>query len=249
MQYYVYLVIVVFIVFVLATTKPKIERNVDDRATLSESVGWIMFIYSLILAFSITIFYARYVEIRDSILELIYDLETITEYFISLDGTDEIIKNIEAYSADKFEDLKAYKEKGIYPNDKSSFNLMRTNITKYIISNPSLTYGSDILDKISHFQKIDALVDEISSGHYYMGIIYFMTFFVYVMLWFNSLNNDILEMITEMVISVIIFTAIYLCDILNDPISDSPVGMDINHLSRFAESLKERKITDKMKKS
>jgi hypothetical protein len=240
MQYYIYLIIVIFVVFILATTKPHTERNARDESMLAESVGWIMFIYSLILGFSITIFYERYVEIRDSILALIYDLETITEYFINLKGTDEILKNISEYSKEKYNDLKSFRESGIFPNDKTKFNTMRTNITRYIIANENLSFGSEILDKISHFQKIDALIDEINSGQYYVGIILFMTFFVYIMLWFNTLTNDILEIIAEISISVIIFTAIYLCDILNDPISDSPVGMDINHLLRFTNGLNER---------
>lgn len=238
MQYFIYLLFAIMLVLMLMISRPTFIEGDNDRSTISESVGWIMFIYSLILAFSITVFYERYVEMRNSLLDLVYNLETMTEYLSNLEGTDEIILKIKDYAVDMNSNIEGYRNGKEFKHDNEKYDVMRSAVVKYFSEHNDISYGDSIIDKMSSFQKINTLMDEIKSGNHYIGIIWYLTFFVYVMLWLNSLDNNYLEIITETVITVIIMTAIYLCDVFNDPFSDSPVNLDVNHLAKFANSFK-----------
>lgn len=238
MDYYVYIILALFVVMVFIFTRSLRDSCEADKEIVKCAVEWTLLIYSLILAFSIGIFYEKYTETRNIIFNQTTAISVLHRYFSVEPNAEEIVVKIKEYTETIHQNLDRYKDTGHLDKNHAAFDEMHTAIIEYLHENPNMTFKEDVLSKLNDIQKVKVLINDMKVGNHYIQIIWFLTFFLLVLLWVNSLEDLILEILTDLTIVIMAFSAIYLCDILNDPIKSSPISIDLNVYSELFKEIK-----------
>ena len=87
--------IITILLFLFRPLVPKIDSN--ERLIINGIIAWSVTFYALIVAFSITIFYARYISIRDTVVEETTNLRIIYKIFRELPDSENVINSIKNY--------------------------------------------------------------------------------------------------------------------------------------------------------
>jgi hypothetical protein len=247
MPYFVFIIIAVILSIILAFIRPvRLNLTKEERNDINAAVGWVLIIYGLIMAFSLTIFYQRYIAIRDTFINQVTNLQITYRIFDALSRSDDaeivkdsttVIESMRDYLDTIFTDLIPDLEQGKYSkSSETAYKKMDDEIIKFVGEHPSIPYNNALLLRLSTDQVIKRLVDEISVGKYYIEILSFLFIFILIPLWYSSLPEWKTQLVIDLCVLIILLTVIYLCTILNNPFMKSRVSIKF---SAYEDLLKE----------
>lgn len=240
MDYYIYIIIAIIISIILCLIRP-IRKDLDpsEKSIITGSIGWCLVIYGLMAGFSINIFYNRYLEIRNTFITEITNLQLTYRYFKTLPNSENVILSMKNYLKSIFIDLlpnlknKKYSEKS-----EQLYRDMDNEIIKYLNSNPNI-FVNNILIRMGTDQKIKRLVDEINDGEYYINILIFLFIIILIPLWLTSTVDKYIQFIIDACILIILISALYICIILNNVFDDSPISIKMQGYQDLLDEIEE----------
>ncbi len=241
MEYIFYILIAIIVAAIVSQVRLFYQNNNKNvRTFIEDSLGWIMVIYGLILAFSISIFYDRYISVRDTFVSEVTNLQIITIYFKQMPDSkerNEVIESIKNYTQGVIKYLPGDLQKRRYsPILDDLYFQMNGRIIKYVQKHPENPFDNNILKRMTTNMKIKQLIEEINAGSYYIYILAFLSIFILIPLSLTTIHNRVVQLIIDICILIILFTGIYLCTILNNPFVQSPIAIN---LSMYEVLLKE----------
>ena len=236
MEYFWYVLIAVIIAILISQTR---TAHIEDGGIIKGYVGWVMVIYGLILGFSLTNFYSRYVAMRNAFIKDATNYQLIYEFFIKMDKSPEIddiinsiLKYLELISSIGID----YKEK--LKISDNIYKDMNTKIINYLKNNQT-SFTNNILSRLNTNIEIKKLADEIEAGQYYIAILCFLVIFIIIPLAIStSMLDRKIQFLLDFSILIIISTALYLCEILNNPFIQSPISFNLSMYSDLIDTIK-----------
>ena len=228
MDLFIYIFIAIIIAVIITTIRP-VRKSLDapERGIIQNSIGWCLVIYGLILGFSINIFYTRYIEIRNTIVTDVTNLQITTKFFKSLNAMN-VVESIERYTESVINDLVPMLKSGKY-SEKTAYLYWKMNqeIVTYVRDHPTVVFDNNILIRMSTDEKFKQILNEINISQYYIKILWFLFIFVLIPLFFISSPDKVIQFILDSSLLIILVTCIYLCSILNNPFMESPVSLKL----------------------
>jgi hypothetical protein len=248
MHYIVFIVIAIILTVILSFIRPlRLNLTKEERNDVNNAVGWVLVIYGLIIAFSLTIFYQRYITIRDTFINQVTNLQITYRIFDTLSNSDDVnivkdsttvIESIRDYLDTIFNDLIPNLQKGKYSKmSENAYKKMDNEIIKFVGNHPTLSYNNALLLRLSTDQVIKRLVDEINVGKYYIKILFFLFIFILIPLWYSSLPEWKTQFLIDLCVLMILLTVLYLCTILNNPFMSSPVSIKLTAYEDLLEEV------------
>ena len=226
MDYIFYIIIAIIIAFILSVLRPYKIINQSESGVITNSVGWCLVIYGLLLGFSITIFYGRYIEIRNFIATEVTNLSLIYNFFKVLPNSEEVVKSIKNYVFSVINEfLPSVKNREYNENTEKLYKIMDQEIIKYIQENPNSPFNNNILIRLSTDNKLKILSNEIKNGDYYIGILIFLFIVIVFLLWCSEIADFIVQFIVDLCLLVILLSSLYFCIILNNVFNESPIAV------------------------
>lgn len=227
MEYYTYIFIALYLSILLFIIRTNVKSSFS--ASIEISVGWCIFLYGIILGFSISNFYGKYISIRDSFIKEASNLKIIYKTLSllpNIEDTHDALIAIENYvKSVPIDLLKSLKINKYSNNSKDLYNKMNNEIINYTIKNSTNTIiNNNLLIRISSDEFIKQIINEINVGNYYINFLYTLLIFILIPIYFINLNNKILQFILDFCIFSILLSGIYLCQILNNPFIFSPIS-------------------------
>ena len=209
--------------------------NLDSNITVMNSeliIGWCVLMFSIILGFAILIFYNRYIEVRNTLVDEVINLQIIYRTFTQLPNSEQVLKNIKNYVESVLTNLKCSLKNGVYsPVTEKLYRKMDLSIIQYFSDNPTSLFISTTMDRLSTCQKIKAIDNEITTGNFYIKVLWFLFIFVLIPLYFDKMPNKVAQTISEFCLLSIFTTGIVLCDNINNPFADTPVALQFTMYS------------------
>lgn len=228
MEFSFYILIAIIIALILSLVR---LANVEVML-VADSISWCIIVFGLILGFSISNFYNRYIEIRNTFILEVTNMQLIYEMFNQLPNSQPVLLSIEKYVV-SFIDRSSNIEEDYLKMDKE--------IIKYIQNNPTNPFTNNILLRMSTYQKIKTLTKEITIGNYYIDVLWFLLILIIIPLFFMKFSNRGIQFIVDSCLLVIFFTGMYLCDILNNPFNESPVMIKFDSYKDFINQIRNTK--------
>lgn len=240
MDYIFYIIIAIVISVLLVFLRPIKNQTIKVKnvGNITSSIGWCLVVFGLILGFSITIFYNRYIEIRNFIITSVANLKILYRIFKDLPDSEEVIESIKEYSNSVIEDLlPSIRKKEYNEKTKELHKKMDEIIIKYVADHPGTPFQNNILLRINTDDYFRQLVDEIKIGDYYISIIMFLFIIIVFLLWIAEVENVIAQLIIDFSVITILLSCIYLLNILNNVFVESPVSIDFSSFKDLVEEI------------
>lgn len=213
-----YIIIAIVISALMVFTRHYFSvTNVANHDTILFGVSWIIATFSLLLAFTISNFYNRYVTTRDDLINEASNLEIIYELLTKIPNSETPREAIKKYLL-KIISLENFKTQG-----HQEYYSMRLKIVNFL--NDQITihpFTNDILSRLSSDNHLEGLIREIKSGSYYINIICLLLVLVIIPLWFIYVDKY-LQLFLVTCLMTMFLIIIYLMEILNDPFGKSPL--------------------------
>lgn len=215
------------VVVLFYNTRPSYEKLTEKGENVTgETIGWCILIFSLILGFTIANFYARYIEIRETFVTEVTNLQIISRFIDKNLGKSALL-SIKEYAKSVLDDLQYSLANKCYSKRTADlYAKMNTNIQEYL--NQNSNFSTAIVNRMSTSQKIKVLVQEIDVGEFYISSIWLLFIFTLIPLYYSHMKNRKVQLILEFFLILIFSTGIYLCTILNNPLSDTPVKLNLS---------------------
>lgn len=209
-----------------------------EKGVVEACVGWIIVTYGLILGFTISNFYNRYIEIRNIFIDETTNLRLTYNYFKDLPNNTEVILSIRKY----VKSVQTYLGPSLANYEYSeecdiNYQEMNTSITNYISKYPDNPYRLSILNRMSTDDHIKALTTEMKSGLYYIQILSFLIIFIIIPLYLINIESIVVQAFIDFCLFSIIFTGLYICTILNNPFKQSPITIQFLLYSDLLDSM------------
>jgi len=233
LPFIIIIIISLLIAYILSEVRIfKNNFNQNTENIIEGSVGWAIVVYGLILGFSISNFYNRYITIRDTFVEEVTNLQLIYRYIKIAPNSkekNEAIESIRKYAESVINDLLpnlADRKYSLVSDIR--YKEMNSKIINFVNKHTDYKFNHNILLRMSTDERIKQLVNEMNFGLYYIYILIFLIIFIIIPLWLNVMANKIVQLIIDSCILIILFTGIYLCILLNNPFTKSPVSFDFS---------------------
>ena len=248
--YAFYIVVAIFIVSFLMVTRPsKDELSERGDEITSETIGWCILIFSLILGCNIANFYARYIEIRETFVNEVTNLQIISRILNEENDSMDALEGIKDYSSSVLEKLEKSLANGFYsPETAEKYQHMDKEIITFLKNTENKTFVTPIVNRMSTSQKVKVLVQEINVGKFYITILWLLFMLAIIPLYYSIMKNKLVQLILEFCLVIIFLTGLYVCTILNNPLADTPVKLDLNMYEQLKLEV-EAYILNKKKKN
>ena len=230
MDYIFYLLLALILSILLSQSRFK-ELSPTIDTIISTNVSWCIVIYAIILGFSISNFYNKYILIRDTFVKEATNIKLTYQIFKSLPSSierDNVLESVEKYVISVKTTL--IKSLSNYEYDKLTNDLyhnMNTQIINYINTYPNGVFNNNILLRMSTSDYIKQITNEMNANKYYITLLWFLLIFVIFPLWLINLKNKLLQFTLDFCLLVILISCIYLCDVLSNPFVNSPVSINL----------------------
>jgi hypothetical protein len=237
MEHYTYIFIAFFFSLLLFIIRNN-EKSLFS-ATIEISVGWCILLYGIVLGFSISNFYAKYIAIRDSFIKEITNLKIIYKIFEKLPNKEKtlpVLDSINNYINSVPSELnKSLKFFNYNDKTKELYNKMNDEIINYTLNNndSGILINNNILLRLSSDDFIKQIINEMKVGNYYINFLWTLLIFIFIPIYFINVGNKSLQFILDFCIFSILLSCIYLCEILNNPFIDSPISLKFYNYVNF----------------
>lgn len=241
MPYFLYVILAILIAVILMCTRPLVPLiTVEERAIISASVGWCMVVYGLILAFSISNFYTRYISIRDTFVTEVINLQIIYRIMRMYDDTEDVKMSIYNYVKNIHREVKYDLMNKEYPKSSEElYYTMNSTILKYVKENENF-FNANMMLRLSTDTRIKKLIDEIKAGNYYIEILSILLIFIIIPLWLSKMKDRLIQFIIDSCLLIILFSILHLLNILNNPFCDcNPLSLNLDMYSNLASEIEE----------
>lgn len=227
MVYAFYIILAMIVSYILMVTRHWNMGWIGEKfESLNSLIGWTVTAYSLILSFTISNFYDRYVDIRNTLVEESTHLKVIYRSIGTYDNNINTIQSIHEYVVKITNATFVNKEYGIYSDELGRKYRQMSYAVFELLKEDDTNIGSNILSQITSNEKIRTLLNEIEAGQYMINLLGFLLIFVIMMLWFVKVTQTI-QFIAIFCILSVLLTAIYLITILNNPFLRSPLYISL----------------------
>lgn len=230
MDYIYYLLFALILSLILSQTRFS-ELSPTLGTIISTNVAWCIVIYGIILGFSISNFYNKYILVRDTFVKEATNIKLTYQIFKQLPSSEErdnVLKSIEKYVISVKTTL--VKSLANYEYDKTTnalYNQMNKEIINYVNTYPSNVFNNNILLRLSTSDYIKQITNEMNSSKYYITLLWFLLIFVIFPLWLIVLKSKLLQFTLDFSLLVILLSCIYLCDVLSNPFVNSPISIKL----------------------
>jgi len=219
------IIIVIIIAIIMFYTRREFNCfGVDQKPIYTSIFNWFIIIYALLLTFTFSSFYQRFIDHRDTLIDESNNLILIYR-MIKLGPESKYskraLKSIRLYTINVIENVFPNLACGTYDLKSTVLNskMIKDIITytyenKNISDNPAL---ANILGRLSTDQKIKKLVEGFEFGKFLIQILMFFSVLVIIGLWIVRINNPKTQFIIDLSLLLIIFISIFLLNLLNNP--------------------------------
>jgi hypothetical protein len=219
------IIVVIIIAIIMFYTRREFTCFTENQKSIYTSIfNWVIIIYALILTFTFSSFYQRFIDYRDILIDESNNLILIYR-MIKLGPQSKYsrkaLKSIREYTINVIEDVFPNLACGTYSAKSTILNTKMINdiITytyenKNISDNPAL---SNILGRMTTDQKIKKLVEGFEFGTFLIQLLMFFSIFVIIGIWIVQIRNPKLQFIIDLSLLLIIFISIFLLSLLNNP--------------------------------
>lgn len=222
---FLYIFLAIMISLLIMYLRP--DKGQLNEGFISSTIGWTLIIYGLILAFSINIFYTRYIEIRTIFADEVNNLLLTYRYFKVLPDNEFVLHSIHSYANSVLNDLLPSLQNGEYSEKTNFYYTQMTNtIINYVNDHPTIVFDNNILIRLTTNERIKQIAIEIKN-QYYITIIWLLFLFVLIPMFFISTPNRSLQFLMDSCILIILLTLIYVITILNNPFRESPIQIEL----------------------
>lgn len=205
----------------------------EGKTITYETVAWCIVVYGIILGFTISNFYNKYILIRETLVTEVTNLEIIFYILKFQPESLEVIYSIRSYVESVIDDLSCSLQNNKYsPKTAAKYDYMNDEIIKYFTNSKSnLSVG--VINRMSTSEKIEVLVKEIDTGNFYVSVLWLLFFVILIPLYFSKMKNRSVQFLLELCLLIIFLTGIYMCTILNNPFIKSPISLDFASYKSF----------------
>lgn len=231
------IIIISFSISILVTSIKNINLkfNVSERTIITNSVGWCLVIYGLILGFAITSFYNRYVEIRTIITTKASSFEILFNFLKTeekSESRDNILKLLSTYLSTiiKYNNVNDYEK---------IHNLLNNSLIQYVKNNPTKPYNIRIINDLSTEQQLKKIFDEINISNFYLSILLFLFIIVLIPIMFTTTSNILVQFIIDFCVITILVSGLCLAYFLANPFVSSPISINLSLFEKLSKEINE----------
>lgn len=226
-----YIFIAVFSAFILAIafTFTRLYFTILDLQLISSALSWSIIVFGLILSFSILNFYNRYIELRNSFITDLTNLELIYNMFKYCKNSENVLKSIKTYGEYVISIGGRYNQ-----TSKKLYKIMNDDILKYISENPN-QFSNNILARLSTNTQNINFVKEIENNTFFINIILMLSIFILISLFLIKIPEPMIQFLADFCFLSIIFVCITLLYILSTPFDSSTLKIKIENYKNLFE--------------
>lgn len=219
------IILIILIAMVLAIFIARIRFNIFTYDVFEEklsfaSVTWCIVFFTLLLTFTISNFYNQYIDIRNSFITEIGNLQIIYMILKNEKGSGYVLKSIRQYIKSVIEDQLPLNDKGKYSEKTDRYHYkMNKNIIKYAESHPNLT--NSLLLRVTSNEKNKRILTEVQNNIYLSKIVYFSFIFIIIVLCLVHVNDFNLQILVDFCFLSLAMLGLYLLYIFANPFNKS----------------------------
>lgn len=229
--------------FIIVTTLFLSRGSNDNLTKTGETkneliIGWCIIIFSVILGFTIGNFYNRYIDIRNTLVNEVINLQIIYRIFKVLPNSEGVVESIKKYTESVLLDLKCSLQNGYY-SQKTEYLYMNMDntIIKYFNEYNTNSFLTSVISRLSTSQRIKVIDQEIRTGDFYINILWVLFSLILIPLYFAKMPNKKIQFVIEFCLLSIFISGIVLCGYINNPFVETPVTLKLTMYSDFLNEL------------